>query len=138
MYTTRSYHGADQPLGEYLSHVSLAPYPGFQTAWGKDACLMAATCMYMHGGIFSQKSEKLWFWYFFQKSYNYVLYFHFYILPPIKFDMDHTIAPGLSPLLRAGEGLVTFMMKTIVSYHRKKCSTKQIAAFVCMTKHHVN
>ena len=52
MYTTSSYHGADQPLGEYMYtlHVSLAPYSGFQTARGKDTCLIGATCMYM--GVF--------------------------------------------------------------------------------------
>ena len=47
------------------------------------------------------------------------------------------LSPGPSPLLQAGEGLVTFTIKTVASCRRKKCSTNQIASFVRVTKRHV-
>jgi len=47
MYTTCSYHG-DQPLGEYLSHVSLAhTHSSIQTAGGMNACMIAAICTWV-------------------------------------------------------------------------------------------
>ena len=52
--------------------------------------------------------------------------------------LDASLVSRPLPLLRAGEGLVTFAIKTVASCRRKKCGTNQIAPFVCVTKRHVD
>ena len=54
MYTTCSYHG-DQPLGEYLSRVSLASYPCKHSDCRRNECLHDSSHLHMS---FFQKSGK--------------------------------------------------------------------------------
>ena len=55
MYTTCSYHG-DQPLGEYLSRVSLASYPFKHSDCRRNECL-DDSC-HLHMSFFFQKFGK--------------------------------------------------------------------------------
>ena len=89
-------------------------------------------------GIFIPEIWETVVWYFFQKSYNYVLCFHFCILPPIKFVMDHTIAssPDHSPFTSKRRG-GNIRVENRCKLPREKCGTNQIAAFLHVTKYHV-
>ena len=141
MYTTCSYHG-DQPLGEYLSHVSLAPYSGFQTAgermhawWQPPAC----TWGYFFPEIWETVVLVL-----LPKVIHYiriVFSLLYSTTHQIWYGSYHSLIPRPLPPFTSGRGLGNICDENVPLYVAtglKKCSTNQIATFVHVTKHHVN